>query len=73
MPLNGRMDTENVTHLHMEYYSAGCGVPNGGVGGWSRGAEGVYSSMERTVMSATQMPQKSQGLNDYPSGTHGSS
>ena len=41
----------------------GCGVPNGGPGGWSGGAEGIYSPMGRTMISATQMPQDAQGLN----------
>ena len=47
--------------------------PNGRAGGWSRGAEGAYSPMGRTMISATQMPQDSQGLNNQPRGTHGSS
>ena len=50
-----------------------CGVPNGRVGGWSRGAEGDYSPMGRTKMLATQMCHDSQELNHQPRGTQGSS
>ena len=49
------------------------GVPNGGVGGQTEEAEGVYRTMGRTMMLATQMPQNSQGLNLQPRGTHCSS
>ena len=45
-------------------------VTNEGVGGRTGGAEGVCSPMGRTKMSATQMPQDSQGLNHQPRGTH---
>ena len=53
-------------------YWTGLGVPNGGSGGWSRGAEGVYSPMGRTMTSDTQTPQDSKGLNHQPRGIHGS-
>jgi hypothetical protein len=35
------------------------------------GAEGVYSPLGRTTISANQYPQSSQGLNHKPKGTHG--
>ena len=54
-------------------YWTGHGVPNGGAGGWSRGAKGVYSPMGRIMISATQMPLASQGLNYQPRSTHSSS
>ena len=51
----------------------GHGIPDGEVGGWTGGAEGVYSPMGGTMISATQMPQDSQGLNHQSRGTLGSS
>ena len=39
-----------------------CRDPNGGIGERTGGAEGVYSPMERMMMSANQTPQGSQGL-----------
>ena len=54
-------------------YGTEHGVPNGGVGGQTGGAEGVCRPMGRTMISATQMSQDSQGLNHEPTDTRGSS
>ena len=48
------------------------GVPNGGVGGRTGGAEGVCSLMGRMMTLANQTPKGSQGLSHQSRGTHGS-
>ena len=47
------------------------GVPDGGVGEGTEGAEGVCSPMEGATVSTGQTPQSSQGLDYQPKSTHG--
>jgi hypothetical protein len=44
------------------------GVPNGGL---TEGAEGVWNTLERTIISSDQKIQSSQELNHQPRSTHG--
>jgi hypothetical protein len=47
------------------------GIPDGGVGEGTEGAEGVCSPMEGSTASTGQTLQSSQGLNHHPKNTHG--
>lgn len=47
------------------------GVPDGGVGEGTEGAEEVCSPMEGATVSTGQTPQSSQGLNHQLKNTHG--
>ena len=51
MPLNGRMDRENVVHVHMEYYSA---EKNNGILKFA----GKWMDLEETILSEVTQSQK---------------
>jgi len=45
--------------------------PNGGVRGRTEEAEGTCNPIRRTTISANQIPQSFQGLNQQPKNIHG--